>query len=94
MDSDEVISLINKIQAVSRWIPKAFGNLQFSLVNAQLDLVWFEKKGEKNKNFDVAVAFAQTIPAFTDQDFDSAEFQNWVKNDKEHLKYLKETWLS
>lgn len=81
----EAKDLAAYLNTLADQVPRGLSQLSDTLTFASLDLISFGIHCFKMKTFDRAVAFAQSIPRFTD--FESDEFTIWLINDAEYLKY-------
>ncbi|MGY4385673.1 hypothetical protein ACVWYN_002719 [Pedobacter sp. UYP24] len=82
---EEANALSKKMHAICEQIPSGLSHLSDALIFASLDITAFGNHGIRTKYFPQALAFAKSIPEFSN--LDGADFTHWMLNDQEHLEY-------
>jgi hypothetical protein len=85
MEKNELKSMMDNMHAVADQVPRGLSGVSDAITFALLDLTTFQRYGTKTKDFDKALEFGKSIPITTD--YESDEFNSWLINDREHLKY-------
>lgn len=83
-DIKDRIDYLNKL---ADQIPAGLTHLNDVMAMVILDFAIYYRTGIKLHMYPKALAFADTIPKFTD--FNSDECTRWMLHDREHLKYWK-----
>ena len=86
MDKQHAKQLAAKLSEICNRVPAGLSHLKDALTFAEMDLLMYYRFGKQNSAFTKAVAFANSIPTFSD--YDSSEFSEWMMEDEEHIKYM------
>lgn len=85
MSKQELKELIDYLNKLTDSVPRGLSNLKDALTFTILDLTAYWRHDIRMKSLNKALAFAESIPRFTD--LDSDECCGWMLHDEEHCKY-------
>jgi hypothetical protein len=85
MDKQEAEDLIKYMDNVANHVPNGLSHLSDAITFAMLELIVYWRTRVKQNDYEKALAFGKSIPVF--KNFESADFNNWLLEDEEHLKY-------